>query len=125
MSQAVVLSRYEVLTRYARSLKQTCRDEIARLRADRRVLRRLLDSDASRLTSHDRERVGETLRNSTTLQTVHAMREDLIALWQRSSATRDELVHQLEDWCRRAEASGIEALREFSLHLRRYRLASH
>ena len=51
------------------------------------------------------------------------MREDLTALWQRSSATKEQLVHELEDWCRRAEASGIDALQEFSLRLRRYRLA--
>jgi stearoyl-CoA desaturase (delta-9 desaturase) len=32
--------------------------------------------------------------------------------------TRDELVVQLQDWCQRAEASGIKALADFSLRLR-------
>ena len=63
------------------------------------------------------------LSNSKKLETVYSMREDLTALWQRSSATKEQLVHELEDWCRRAEASGIDALQEFSLRLRRYRLA--
>jgi len=124
-----VLSRYEVLTKYARSLKQTCAEELAHLRAahalkvDRKSVRRLLDSDARKLSDFDRERVNEMLSNSKKLETVYSMREELTALWQRSSATKEQLVHQLEDWCRRAEASGIEALQEFSLRLRRYRLA--
>jgi len=127
--QAIVLSRYEVLTKYARSLKQTCVEEIARLRTahavnvDRKSVRRLLDSDARKLSAFDRERVNEMLSNSKKLETVYSMREELTALWQRSSATKEQLVHQLEDWCRRAEASGIDALQEFSLRLRRYRLA--
>jgi stearoyl-CoA desaturase (delta-9 desaturase) len=127
--QAIVLSRYEVLTKYARSLKQTCAEEIARLRAahavnvDRKSVRRLLDSDARKLSAFDRERVREMLSNSKKLETVYSMREELTALWQRSSATKEQLVHQLEDWCHRAEASGIVALQEFSHRLRRYRLA--
>ena len=127
--QAIVLSRYEVLTKYARSLKQTCVEEIARLRTahavnvDRKSVRRLLDSDARKLSAFDRERVNEMLSNSKKLETVYSMREELTALWQRSAATKEQLVHQLEDWCRRAEASGIDALQEFSLRLRRYRLA--
>ncbi len=129
--QAIVLSRYEVLTKYARSLKQTCAEEIARLRAahavnvDRKSVRRLLDSDARKLSAFDRERVNEMLSNSKKLETVYSMREELTALWQRSSATKEQLVHQLEDWCRRAETSGIDALQEFSLRLRRYRLAQN
>ena len=127
--QAIVLSRYEILTKYARSLKRTCAEELARLRAaqavkvDRKSVRRLLDSDARKLSAFDRERVNEMLSNSKKLETVYSMREELTALWQRSTATKEQLVHELEDWCRRAEASGIEALQEFSQRLRRFRLA--
>jgi stearoyl-CoA desaturase (delta-9 desaturase) len=126
---AIVLSRYEVLTKYARSLKQTCTEELARLRAahdvrvDRKSVRRLLDSDARKLSAFDRDRVKEMLSNSKKLETVYSMREELTALWQRSSATKEQLLHQLEDWCHRAEASGIVALQEFSQRLRRYQIA--
>ena len=71
----------------------------------------------------DRERLAEALRVSETLQTVHSMRHDLTTLWQRSSSSKEQLVRELEDWCQRAEASGIAALRDFSRHLRRYQLA--
>lgn len=50
------------------------------------------------------------------------MRQELVALLSRSSFTTEQLVKQLEDWCRRAETSGIGALREFSHMLRGYEL---
>ena len=48
------------------------------------------------------------------------MRSELAAVWERSSASREQLVSQLQDWCRRAEESGIAPLREFSIRLRCY-----
>ena len=125
---AVIMSRYDVLTKYARSLKQTCTDEIAQLKAravrvDRAMVKRWMQSDEQKLSALERERMKEVLSNSKTLHTVLSMRQELTALWQRSTATKEQLVHQLEDWCHRAEASGIVALSDFSRHLRRYELA--
>ncbi len=125
---AVIMSRYDVLTRYARSVKQTCAEEIAHLktravRVDRSMVKRWLHCDEKKLSDLERERMKEVLSNSQTLHTVYSMRQELTTLWQRSTATKEQLVRQLEDWCHRAEASGIIALRDFSLRLRRYQLA--
>jgi len=125
---AVITHRYDVLARYARSLKQTCAEEIRRLReravsVDRGMVKRWLHSDEQKLSLPERERMREVLSKSTVLDTVYSMRRELASLWQRSTATKDELLHELEDWCHRAEVSGIEALQDFSRHLRRYQLA--
>ena len=68
----------------------------------------------------DRARVAEALKPSKPLQVAVSMREELIALWERSHASKEQLLRQLQDWCHRAERSGIASLREFSLTLRRY-----
>src|SRR3954471_7563646 len=125
---AVIMSRYDVLTRYARSVKHTCAEEIAHLKAravrvDRSMVKRWLHNDEKKLSALELERMKEVLSSSKTLHTVYSMRQELTSLWQRSTANKDELVRQLEDWCHRAEASGIIALRDFSLRLRRYELA--
>ena len=57
---------------------------------------------------------------SKTLATIVSMRDELTELWLKSSATKEQLIHQLEDWCVRAEQSGIIPLKEFSARLRRY-----
>jgi stearoyl-CoA desaturase (Delta-9 desaturase) len=123
--QAVLTHRYEVLAKYAKTLRTTCAAEMRSLRAsavsvDWAALKRWLHIDTSTLPEPEREQRDQVLQASRVLATVYTMRDELAALWQRSTASRDELVHQLEDWCRRAEASGIEALQVFSRRLRCY-----
>ena len=48
------------------------------------------------------------------------MREDLKAVWEQSSASAEQLRQHLQDWCHRAEQSGIAALQGLSLRLRSY-----
>jgi stearoyl-CoA desaturase (delta-9 desaturase) len=123
--QAVVTHRYEVLAKYAKSLRTTCADEMRALRAgavsvDWRALKRWLHIDTSTLPQNEREQRERVLKASSRLKTVYTMRDELAALWQRSTASKEQLVHQLEDWCRRAEGSGIVPLQNFSRRLRCY-----
>ena len=124
---AVIMSRYDVLAKFARAMKRTCRDEIAHLRSSVRVdpntVKRWLQYEEHRLSTDERQHLKRILSSSRTLQTVHHMREELTGLWQRSTFTKEQLTRQLEDWCRRAEASGVVALSDFSRRLRRYDLA--
>jgi stearoyl-CoA desaturase (Delta-9 desaturase) len=122
---AVITHRYDVLAKYANSLKHTCAEEIKRLKAsavtvDRSTLTRMLHADAATMPDADHAEMRQALTNSKVLATVYTMRQELTALWQRSSHSKEQLVHQLEDWCSRAEASGIIALQEFSRRLRCY-----
>ena len=87
---------------------------------DKPTLKRWILADAKTLQEHEREKLSQVLSNAKTLDKVYTMREELAEIWQRSTASTDDLVKQLEDWCRRAEESGIEVLRAFSQRLRRY-----
>jgi len=123
--QAVVTHRYEIIAKYAKSVRRTCAAELQDLRAsavsvDRATLKRWLHIDASALPEMERQRRAEVVGASKTLTTVYTMRDELAAIWKRSTASKEQLVRQLEDWCRRAEGSGIEALQEFSRRLRCY-----
>jgi stearoyl-CoA desaturase (delta-9 desaturase) len=126
--QAVIACRYDVLAKYAKSLKRIYVEEMAKLQRiapeDARVLKglkpALLARDEKTLREAERSKLLATLPKSHTLQTMYAMRNDLAAVWGRSTATREQLVKQLQDWCQRAEASGIRSLAEFSQQLRRY-----
>jgi len=44
-------------------------------------------------------------------------------LWERSTASKEQLVRQLQDWCHRAETSGVAPLVDFSHRLRSYAAA--
>ena len=84
----------------------------------RSLKRALLRGQA--LAEAESARVGEALKHSRALATAIAMRDELAALWERSSASKEQLLRQLQDWCRRAEASGIAPLVDFSHRLRSY-----
>jgi len=127
MLQAVIACRYDVLAKYAKSLKRAYADELKKLREiapqDARILRglkRWLNQDEKMVPESERRKLAEVLPKSRVLMTMITMRRDLAAVWGRSAATRDQLVRQLQDWCQRAEASGIRPLAEFSERLRRY-----
>jgi stearoyl-CoA desaturase (delta-9 desaturase) len=124
---AVIANRYDVLAKYAKSLKATYSEELAKLKArapqDAEILKRVrrwLTRDHGKLADPERAALEESLAKSQPLHTAYTMRQELVALWNRSSATREQLVTQLQDWCRRAEESGIGPLRDFSMRLRCY-----
>ena len=125
--QAVIIHRHDVLARFAKSLRATYAEELDRLRrfapADARVLQSLkhcLHHDEKALREPERMKLAEVLPKSRALQTVYSMRRELMALWERSTASKEQLVRRLQDWCQRAEASGVRPLVEFSKQLRCY-----
>jgi stearoyl-CoA desaturase (delta-9 desaturase) len=125
--QSVIANRYDVMAKYAKSVKQAWRDE-AQLLKDKANLeagflkssRKLLQREPAKLAATQQQQLMELFAHSKALKTMHDMRVELGAIWERSHASREQLLQQLQDWCVRAEASGIAALREFSLRLRSY-----
>jgi stearoyl-CoA desaturase (delta-9 desaturase) len=127
MLQAVITHRYDVLAKYAKSLKRTFAEEQDTVRRtaphDARALQdveRWLQRDDKTLCQVERVMLAGVLSKSRALQTVYSMRRELMALWERSTASKEHLVRRLQDWCQRAEASGVRPLVEFSQRLRCY-----
>ncbi|MFM7523651.1 MAG: fatty acid desaturase [Betaproteobacteria bacterium] len=124
---AVVANRYDVMAKYARSLRSAWRDEVDQIRASSTLgagflksSKKLLQREPASLETSQKQQLSELFEHSTALKTMHEMRVELSAIWERSHFTSDQLLQQLRDWCARAEASGIRSLREFSLRLRTY-----
>jgi stearoyl-CoA desaturase (delta-9 desaturase) len=125
--QAVITHRYDVLAQYAKSLKLVHAEEVRKLRQispeDARTLQSLepwLQRHEKTLPETERIKVIEMLSKSRALQIIYLMRRTLMALWERSTASNEQLVRRLQDWCHRAEASGIAPLVVFSQRLRCY-----
>lgn len=124
--QAIITNRYDVMARYASSVKQTWHDEFESLKAkihnanELRAAKKLLEKEPEKLAEEQKAELSAVFANSKALKTMHDMREELASIWGRSNSTREQLLTQLQDWCVRAEASGIKALKEFSHRLRTY-----
>ncbi len=125
--QSVIANRYDVMAKYAKSVKRAFSEEVEHLKhkaeLESRFLkssRKLLQREPAKLKAPQQQQLVELFQHSKALETMHHMRVELGAIWERSHSTRDQLLHQLQDWCVRAEASGIKSLQEFSLRLRTY-----
>ncbi|KQV54138.1 MULTISPECIES: fatty acid desaturase [unclassified Duganella] len=125
--QSVIANRYDVMAKYAKSVKHAWKEELAQLKdkpqLETRFLkssRKLLQREPGKLEAPQKQQLVELFQHSKALETMHNMRVELGVLWERSQLSREELVQRLQDWCERAEASGIKSLQEFSMRLRSY-----
>jgi stearoyl-CoA desaturase (delta-9 desaturase) len=116
------------MTRFIRSVRADSAAEFAKLRAGANLpqdwnlksFRRWLHKEPAELAAADKADLDGLLGKSERLQTVYRMRQELAALWGRSTASREQLLEQLQAWCKRAEESGIQSLQDFSVRLRSY-----
>ena len=129
--QAVIANRYDLLAKYARSLKVAHREELQRLRLSgdeharfARLKRVLRKGDVSKLAAAEQHSLSDFMKQSGVMKTLVEMRTELLATWERSSASREQTLQHLQDWIHRAEASGIHALQEAALRMRSYRPVS-
>ena len=125
--QSVIANRYDVMSKYAKSFKHAWKEEIVQLKGTGQLeshflksSRKLLQREPGKLAQPQQQQLIELFQHSKALETMHQMRVELGVIWERSHFTRDQLLQQLQDWCVRAEASGIKSLQDFSLRLRSY-----
>jgi stearoyl-CoA desaturase (delta-9 desaturase) len=121
--QAVIANRYEVMARYSKTLRQTFDTEVAHMKelaaqfGDQRLW---LYKDEAKLTEAELASLEKLMATNKSVKLMVEMRRDLASLWQRSHVTKEQLITQLQQWCHKAETSGMAGLQEFSLRLRRY-----
>lgn len=128
--QAVIANRYDLLAKYAQELRRTYKQELQRLgdvpvveRARQLSLKRWLKSPKLEALPADQQgALRELMAHSKAMHTLVEMRAELAAIWERTSNSREQMLVHLQDWIVRAEASGIRALQDAALRIRRYRL---
>jgi stearoyl-CoA desaturase (delta-9 desaturase) len=124
---ALFTNRMHVLRDYARRVvRPVCRELAAREPegAVPRIAPMLLIRHPALLAEEAHRVLRDLLARYEVLRAVVEFRESLQHSWNDAAASQAGAVQNLRDWCVRAEASGIRALREFALRLRGYSGAS-
>ena len=125
--EAVIANRYEVMANYARQLRLTVNQELAKLPtlpSDSVLMaaKRWMHRDAEKVPAAMLAQLAAARAALPDVDTMVKMREELRQLWLNTHLNRAQLAQDLQAWCKRAEASGIAALQEFSMHLRAARV---
>ena len=113
-------------------MKTACHVELNRLKATKNGSQDVNHAEALSAATHwlgrgdetlpaaERARIDQALSQTAALATLVQMRHELAKLWDSSTASSEQLLHDLQAWCQRAQQSGIASLEEFALRLRRY-----
>ena len=130
--EAIVAHRYEVMASYGRELKGICEAELAKLKAQGKqhsaqwaqfkLAHRWMHRDADLIPQALLPELASARAASPTLDKLLTMREELRQLWTRTNVSAEQLVSDLQSWCRHAEESGIAELRSISMGLRAARV---
>ena len=123
---AIVNNRFQVMAQYKKSvIEPLVRKEYERVKgSERKVLRRarqLLAREPSLLQPVQQQKIENIVSSRENLRVIYEHRLALQAIWGNIKNSHDRL-EALMAWCQRAEESGIQALQEFSAHLRSYSL---
>ncbi|MFO1328229.1 MAG: fatty acid desaturase [Rubrivivax sp.] len=126
--EAIIANRYEVMANYATEMRRAVGSELERLRREgaensmrwvnMNLAKAWLHRDADKIPQGVKPQLEKALGDAPRLAKLVAMREELRALWTRTNVSAEQLVADLQVWCRNAEDSGIAALQEFSFKLR-------
>lgn len=125
---AVIGGHLHVMAEYAqRVVKRVHRQELrnAELEVRDRLkpIRGLITRSQALMDEDMRARLSEALAHSRPLAVVHQFHERLSQLFAQRTTSHEGLLQQLQEWCRQAEETGIQALAEFAHRLRGYTLS--
>lgn len=122
---AVLNDRFRVMAKYSKTVVgPLVEQELTRAgnvrRSVVRATRRILCRDDSLVDDQGKHQINEILDASPRLQTIYEFKQRLQGVWAKRSAGAEELLSELKQWCVDAEATGIQALKDFVEEIRSY-----
>ena len=125
--RAVVGNRFQVMAHYYKrvvrpSLKYEKRQRVMN-KDDKALLQRagmLLRRREGLLSPRATSRLEALLERYERLRMVYAYRQSLQDIWLKTATSQKELIEALQAWCKQAEESGVEVLRQFAEQIKSY-----
>lgn len=125
--KAVIGNRFQIMSNYYKGvvcpmLQQVKRSHVKN-KHDRKLFQRagvLLRRQEKLLSPGASSHLNALLERYEQLRVVYAYRQSLQNVWLKTAVSQKELVEALQQWCKQAEESGLEVLREFALQLKGY-----
>lgn len=123
--KAVVINRFQIMATYRRKVVAplVAAEKTKALPEQKAVFKRaksLLCKE--QMDDNGQQKLNQLLDQHPQLHAIYQFKQQLQNIWNRASTNNAELMQELNNWCKAAEATGIQALEEFSLRLRRYTL---
>lgn len=126
--QDLIYNRFQVMATYTKSvLVPTLKAEVAQLQQNGKEAlakqlhhRRKPLAKANALLPDWQHLASDCHKLNQVVQLKHQLQ----AIWERTYASQQELIEAFQHWCKEAENTGIDALKEFAQYIQGYRLKS-
>lgn len=125
---AIIHNRFHVLSEYHRNVMiPAIKEQKAQMAAQEKALfkraKHLLVKERKLVKSTEERRINQMLENNQILKTIYDKSQELQDIWKKNPGSRfQEKLHELMEWCKQAEQSGIESLESFAMELKSYSL---
>ncbi|WP_454785626.1 DesA family fatty acid desaturase [Legionella sp. WA2024007413] len=125
--KAVISNRFQVMSNYYKSvirpiLKQEKYNNLES-KEEKKLFARagsLLRRENCLLSNKAKIRLSRLLEAREQLRIVYAYKQSLQGIWLKTASTQKELIEALQQWCRQAEESGLDVLRQFAQQIKGY-----
>ncbi|CEG55917.1 DesA family fatty acid desaturase [Legionella fallonii] len=125
--RAVVSNRFQVMSNYYKSVIRPIlkyeKNNSIETKEDKKLFQRagrLLRREDRLLTTKAKTRLQSLLDAREQLRVVYSYKQSLQNVWLKTASSQKELIEALQQWCRQAEESGLEVLRQFAQQLKGY-----
>lgn len=124
--KAVISNRFVVMSTYYKAVirpilkleKGICKETESKKLFQRAGS--LLRREQALLTTKAKTRLQHLLDKCDQLKVVYAHKQSLQNVWLKTASSQKELIDALQQWCRQAEESGLDVLRQFAQQLKAY-----
>jgi len=125
--RAVVSNRLQIMAQYYNKviyplLQQVKKDPLT-TQNDKKLVKQvshLLKTQEKHLSAGSQSKLQQLLTRYEALREVYHFKQSLQSIWQKTASSQRELIESLQQWCKQAEESGVEALRQFSFQVKGY-----
>lgn len=125
--RAVVSNRLQIMSQYYNKviypMLQQVKKDPDTSENDKQLVQQashLLKRQEKLLSAGSKTKLQQLLARYESLREVYHFKQSLQAIWQKTATSQKELIESLQQWCKQAEESGVEALRQFSFQVKGY-----
>ncbi len=125
--KAVIGNRFQVMSYYykrvVRPILQRVKESDVETKGDKKLIQHagaLLRRQEGLLSPRANSRLQALLERYEQLRVVYNYRQSLQNIWLKTAASQKELIESLQQWCKQAEDSGLDVLRQFAEQLKGY-----
>lgn len=123
--KALISNRFQVMARYSQDVMIPAINQEKQKAGEkgRNLMKRakaLMVRERTLIDEKHKQRLAKLLEDRMSLNLVYQYRERLLDIWDKTTASQKELLDALQEWCRQAESTGVEALKDFANYMRSY-----